>query len=881
VLEKDDSEALTDSQRLAMTFIFDISLYKIEFYLNYLKRATSETSTTDPNLATLYQKDLQLAGQIGELARRQNVDGCEGGIFSARLAIAQKKYTDALTRLNECLEQKPIYSHAYMLRSNVNYALGNKIAAIEDGSKAMSLNPLNASFAKRYSLLLIERNRNIDISANANLTPEQIIEAWSALDRARALNVGDLELLGLYADYMGIYASSVNPSAPALAAERALTIRQTILKNSPTANNALKLAEMAFKMAQEPDEKQKQFLLGLAGASFEQARTLGPQNSEILSKYAEYYRFIGQPAKAEALLAQSQDKMMLANQYFRSGKYDQAVTVLEQLYNSDPNNTNIIRNLLTVAVSTRDTEAVKKFSDELIAVEDNAGNRLQQIVAFLNTGLTREAANKVQSFKEKYPNNSEIIQIEAMLAMKQGDLDKAMELVNLYLATNQDNAFAWELKAEINYHKGLYDLAILDFTKSYKLSQNPSTQFKLAKAYFYAKRAEEAITELISVIKNPQTAQEGRRLLEKIYSELKRPTELQNLYDTILEKDPNNVYWNIQAGKFALAQQKYDRAEKLYRKALEESKSTSLEAFKGYFSVLLQKKRYDKVFEDGREYIDKDFAPIAFLTMGTAKKALGDETAAREYCRKALDKSAETEAFTPQILSGMYKLLGAEEVSNYCREKLEKNPESLSANWTMHQWENLNGNYNKALEYIGKCIDIIGPDDNRRSDYLAMKATVLQLAYNKTSDNIYLDRAIAVYESLLAEKPNDKLYLNNLAYMLTENNERLPKALEYAERGHEAEPYNPGYMDTYAYALYKNNKFPEAEKLLQVAVQRYEQDDGFVPWEVYEHLGMVKEKLGAKEQAVAAYQNALNAGKDKMPEKVKVRIEKAIELISD
>ena len=125
--------------------------------------------------------------------------------------------------------------------------------------------------------------------------------------------------------------------------------------------------------------------------------------------------------------------------------------------------------------------------------------------------------------------------------------------------------------------------------------------------------------------------------------------------------------------------------------------------------------------------------------------------------------------------------------------------------------------------------------------------------------------------------PNNTGILNNLAYLLAENNERLSDALVYAKRALDAMPNSPGLMDTYAYVLHKNGKDEQAAEFLEAALQQYEQNNIIVPAEVYEHKGMVKEKLGAKTEAVAAYRQALKD--ERLSQNTKERINRAIEHI--
>jgi tetratricopeptide (TPR) repeat protein len=198
----------------------------------------------------------------------------------------------------------------------------------------------------------------------------------------------------------------------------------------------------------------------------------------------------------------------------------------------------------------------------------------------------------------------------------------------------------------------------------------------------------------------------------------------------------------------------------------------------------------------------------------------------------------------------------------------------------MFNLKKMNSEYDNAVDYIDKCLQIIGPNSPNRLDYVGKKAEVFTLAYAKTSDNNYLKKAITVYESLLAEVPNNPDILNNLAYMLVEENVKLAEALEYSKRACEARPNNPGFLDTYSYVLYKNGKLSEADERLQSALQQYEQSGISASAEVYEHLGMIKEGLGSANEALAAYKQALEVGAAGLSDVAKGRIESAIKRLS-
>jgi len=836
------TEEMTDLQRLATTYLFDLA-FEV--------------------------KNLELAAQIAEMGRRENLDVCEGNFFAARLAMAKEEYKDALARLNECLKHRPVFSHAFMLRSNVNSALGDERASIEDAQKAKSLNPMDGDIVRALAFALYRRN----LKLGDNVSSDQMIETKTALIRAIALNPAEWRLQSLYAEYI----SEENPYG-------ALAIRQRLQKAAPSVDNALLLGNMAIRMAlREEGGERKQALFAIVASAFEKARAMEPQNRAVLDNYAEYYRLIGQTEKAEELLAQSQDQKLLWRHYFRSGRFEDAKGVLEQLYQSESKDSNAVKGLLLVAEKTADMEAIKKYSEELLSLEDSINNHLFQIQTFLKLGLVKEAEYKLQSFKEKHPDEPRAMLLEAWLAMRQGQLERALELTNRSLETDQNNAVAWRLRGEINHLMANYDQAIIDLKRSKFLSDEPVTRMALAKAYLRAGRGEDATTELEITIDDPQAPIEARTLLEQTYLRLGKKDALKRFYQQTLEKFPDDVLWHNRAGRFAVTQGEFDEAEQLYNQAWQKSTKDGkgdVASLDGYLWVLLLGGKLDKVFEEGRKYVDSDFAPIAFFRMAEAKMKLGDKANAIQYCRKAVDKAEADEALVSNILRKMYSLLGAQEVLQFCKERLQANPDSFSANWTMFNLMRVNGQYNKAVGYIDKCLQIMEPDNPRRVDYIMQKATILSLAYNRFSDNDYLKKAIVEYESLLAEMPNNTGVLNNLAYMLAENDERLTKALEYAERALEKQPNDSGILDTYAYVLYKNGRFQEAAEYLQAALQQYESRRGGAPADVYEHLGMIKEELGAGVEAIAAYKQALEIGGDKLSRTANERIRSAVDRLS-
>jgi tetratricopeptide (TPR) repeat protein len=834
------------------------------------------------------RKNWELATQVVDMARRDNLDDCGGRLFAARLADVRGDPAGALNYLEECLRERPLFSYGYMLRGNVKAELGREQESVADIQRAATLSPLDPMVAKALANAFSARHRKL----GNKLSSEQQAETKEALERAILLDPRDTNVLAVYADFM----AQTEPL-------KALALRQTLQNNAPSVANAVALGKLAAQMAlKETDETRRKALFTVAETAFEQARQIEPSNQYALESYAEYFRAREQNDKARQLLVDSNDSQLLWRHYFRVGRLNEAKKLLEKMYAEDQNKIDALKGLVLVAEGASDKEAVQKYSEELLGLEDNVVNRLAQLRAYLDMGLVQEAGAKLQSFRAKYPNEPRAVLMEALVARRQGQLPRALELVNRYLAGEPQDASAWRLHGEISFLTGDAEHAILDFRKSRTLEDDPVTTVNLAKACLTTGRNDEAVDELRRLLGRSDAPLEARTLLESTYHRLGRTEALQQLYASTLAEFPDNVFWLNRAGAFAVEQKQYGRAEELYHKAyqLKQQAAANISAAEavrdaqygasldGYLQALIlaagdsatgggtwHPEKLDIVFQEAGKYVATSYAAVAFFRMAEAKKKLGDAAAVRDYCRQAVDKAWANDRLAVEMLMRVYLLVGADEVSQYCRQRLDRDPRSLAANFTLFSLASIQDKYDEAVGYVDTCIRLCGADANSVLDYTIKKGQLLTSAYGKTSDKRYLQQAIRVYQSLRAKMPKNRSVLNNLAYTLAQNDEQLTEALEYAKAALEQSPNEANFLDTYAYVLYKNGRNTEAAQSLAVAIQRCEATGAAAP-DIYEHMGLVHEALGEKSKAQAAYRRALEVGGNALPAVVKERLHAAL-----
>jgi tetratricopeptide (TPR) repeat protein len=813
----------------------------------------------------LLSKDMVLAEQIVEEVRKKNLDDCEGNLFAARLDISREDFQNASNRLSKCLEMLPIFPNGYLLRSQVNNNIGNYDEAISDAKMAYRLNPTDAGFAKQLAATLYNRNLRLGRSVSS----EQIAETEQALGMAIVLNPDDWSLRSINAEY-------ISEREPA----KALAARQRLLARFPNVDNSLMLGNMAMRMAlKETDKQRKAGLFEIAGSAYEKACKMEPDNKAVLDAYSEFLRLTGHRDKAAELFKAQDDSLWKF--YLRDGQYDKARDILEKLYELNPKDITVVKGLSGTAGKTADKEKIKRYSQELLALENTIDNELAQIQSYLEVGLLKEAELKLASFRERNPQETRGMLLEAWSAMTKGQLEKSLELVNRNLEIDSENAVAWRLRGQVNRLLGDFEQGVEDLQKSKNINANPRIRMELATAYQQVGKIEAAIGELTDALKDQQAPKRVRTMLEELYLQSGRKTELEKFYKDTLEKYPDTGFWSFRAGLFAFNQKNYEQAEGLLLKAWEASRKEGgyAKALDKYLETLWQMEKYKELLKYAAKYIDSPFAPIAYAQIAQAQFKMGSKATALDYYRKAIEKCGTNDELIVGILQNMSATVGPIEVTKWCNGRLRKNPASLAANLMMFKLHQQGRQYNKALGYIDKFLELVDPDSPVWIEQMFNKANTLTMAYIKTSDKRYISTAVSEFEKILAKQPKNADVLNNLAYFLVDSDEQLDKAVEYAKRAHEASPNKANNMDTYAYALCKVAEYAKAEELLQMAIQIFERESTAVPWDVYEHLGMAQEGLGRKAAAVASYRRALKIAGRKISKQEITELTEAIERV--
>lgn len=116
--------------------------------------------------------------------------------------------------------------------------------------------------------------------------------------------------------------------------------------------------------------------------------------------------------------------------------------------------------------------------------------------------------------------------------------------------------------------------------------------------------------------------------------------------------------------------------------------------------------------------------------------------------------------------------------------------------------------------------------------------------------------AVAIYEAVLAEYPDNRVALNNLAYHYARTGQNLARALELAQAACRVAPKDGAALDTLGWILYLRGEYPEAVEVLVQAARLAPPDNGLRHF----HLGKALLAADRAEEAREVLRMAVNRG---------------------
>ena len=739
----------------------------------------------------LGQQNWDKAGAYVEKLAAKNWDQANGLIYRFRLAMARGDVVshdqvvgamDYARQLTSKLEQ---FARSWIFLGQAQQAAGQYTDAISSYGVALEKQSENPEAIAGIIACYVQLNRPT--------------EALRYIERGRNAHPNNGFFKEQWRQYMMRWGDPAEVIKPALADRDA---------NPTDANRWLALGLAQYAAAKKGDAKSAQYAAD-AKATFAEAMKKWPNEKVLWALQSELLDFMKDTAGGEALLREMiarpeykdspEPTMMLADHFLKQNKNDQAEQIMKQALETFPTNVDVRRRLAAyytqVAATLKDAERKQKYDQALKLLDPSSSDKLvrQQIVEiYMLAGRFDEADKLLRGLLASNDKDAQLHALLGVVLLNQHKEEQATEELTTALVLDPRNQAALYSRGQLRLKARAPQLdgAVKDFVALRDV--NPGhieARVGLAEAFRQQQRLEEAAHELDEALRRAPERRDIRVNLVGLYASMKPPlwAEAERLVSDAERSDPKGSLWKRMLAKMYSARAMHERAALKIREALVLDPSNG-ELFRDYLDILEAGRMWpqllaetDRVFAADKNLEAKGWwvhVKRAVALANTDRKQEAITTFVKAMDIVQADKTSDQDVLIAIIDKIRMTLDNERAIARATMLATGKTPEA--------------GLWKVVLAYL-----YLQGGDNAKAETQIEEAraqqgvmeeknviTCLSVAGNIYMANAHYDKARAVYEELLAKRPDDLGALNNLACVFAEHSATpdLPKALEYSQR---------------------------------------------------------------------------------------------------
>jgi len=721
----------------------------------------------------------------------KNWDQANGLIYRFRLAMARGDVVshdqvvgamDYARQLTSKLEQ---FARSWIFLGQAQQAAGQYTDAISSYGVALDKKSEDPEAIAGIIACYVQLNRPT--------------EALRYIERGRNAHPNNGFFKDQWRQYMMRWGDPAEVIKPALAERDA---------NPEDANKWLALGMAQYAAAKKHDDKSPQYAAD-AKATFTQAIKKWPNEKVLWALLSELLDFSKDTAGGEALLREmiarpefkgsTEPTMMLADHFLKQNKNDQAEQIMKQALDTFPTNVDVRRRLAAYytqrAATLKDAERKDMYDQALKLLDPSSSDKLvrQQIVEiYMLSGRFPEADKLLRGLLAANDKDAQLHALLGVVLLNQHNEEQAVEELTTALVLDPRNQAALysrgqlRLKAKVPQPDG----AVKDFVALRDV--NPAhidARIGLAEAFRQQQRLDEAAHELDEALRRAPERRDIRVNLVGLYAMMKPPlwAEAERLVTDGERSDPKDSLWKRMLAKMYSARNMHERAALKIREALSVDR-TNGELLRDYLDILEAGRMWPQLLAEteGALAADKNLAATGWwvhVKRAVALSNMDRKQEAMATCGKAIDivqadKNADQDVLIAIIDKIRMTLDNERAIVRATMLASEKKPEAALWKVVLAYLYLQGGDNAKAEAQI----------EEARAQLSVMEEknviTCLSVAGNIYMANAHYDKARAVYEDLLAKRPEDLGALNNLACVYAEHSTPtdLPKALQYSQR---------------------------------------------------------------------------------------------------
>jgi len=262
-------------------------------------------------------------------------------------------------------------------------------------------------------------------------------------------------------------------------------------------------------------------------------------------------------------------------------------------------------------------------------------DNLKKLVIALNELNPQKAIKLTEEYVQKHPNDINVNIFLAKLYTWNGQTDKASELLNKYI--NSDNYKAKLLYGKILAWNGLYKKATIFLSDVYE-NGNKQQKYEALKMLGFIqmwqnhnKEAKKIFTKLYKINPKDEDVKEALMILNRDINPLIKK------YNKLLSKHPNNLDYVLKLADLYYMVPNYSKAAKYYELYLQKNPD-KIELYKTLGDIYLELKEYYKGFSYWEYYAATKNTPEAYLELAKRYYWNGFNKEALDILNKILNK---------------------------------------------------------------------------------------------------------------------------------------------------------------------------------------------------------------------------------------------------
>jgi tetratricopeptide (TPR) repeat protein len=666
-----------------------------------------------------------------------------------------------------------------------------------------------------------------------------------------------------------------------------------------------------------------------AGEEFKKAADLAPVRSMERLKYAAFKSATGDAEEVRRISTemtrQAPDYLpgwtLLAEVAFKDKKYDEALSLLENVFSRDPEYIDGRRLESDVLLAKGDTKKAVEVLERLDQTYPDAPLIKYQLGrAYLRNNNPNQAKAALEQAVSISPNYTEPILLLAEINLRSGHGDMVIEpVINLLKRRPDLKSAALLLAAAYGSLERFDDAAAALHNEAELMPNDPQLQMALGLTFRQAKRNDDArqafekAAELAPDSVGPVNLLVDLDLMEKRFDAARQTIHRQ------FEKTPDSPAAHFFEGKILAAEEKWEAAEAELQKtllldpnftaaydllvqgylatnkfpeAISELQGELAKHPKNSPALMTLAMMYEKTkdFPKARDAYEKllsiepNFVSALNNLAYLYAEPLNDVDKAYDLARKARDLQGQDPAVGDTFGWVLYKRGDYQQALPILQESAQKIPDNPEIQFHLGMTAYMMGQTDLARVALQKAAratkDFPGKDEGKRRLALLESGTgastdlsISQLeAMTKEQPNDVVsqmrlgeayekqgasDKAAAAFEQALKLNPKLAAAITKLAQLYAGPLQNKEKALAYAKKARELAPADPEVAGILGKVAYQSGNFTWSYSLLQEAVRQRANDAS-----ILHDLAWAAYGLGKVNEARDAMQKALTTGSD-------------------